>query len=407
METQNFNETRKQRGLLIAKISRIVQTEKGYWKVPSQSGNGFYIVKSKGNGATCTCLDHKDRGCKCKHIWAVELIVTQEVDDEGNVTITQTVRKTYKQDWKNYNLAQTKEKELFMKLLADLTSKISNPVYNIGRPTNPLSDMIYSMVFKTYSTFSGRRFNTDMREAKDSNYVSKNISYNSMFDYFNKKELTQILSDLVIITSLPLKSIEKDFTIDGTGFGTSIFQRWFSFKYGREISSRKWVKCHFMCGAKTNIITSVKIASEFDADCPQLEELYNKTNEYFDMEQLSGDKAYLSRNNLELIEDNGTRAFIPFKSNSTPNKKGAIWKKLYHYFMLNNDEFFDNYHKRSNAESTVMMIKSKFGDAVRSKNWTAQVNEVLCKIIAHNICCVIMESFCLGIKSDFSLEEIK
>ena len=97
------------------------------------------------------------------------------------------------------------------------------------------------------------------------------------------------------------------------------------------------------------------------------------------------------------------RNFFPFKINSTPSRKGMVWKKLYHYFALHNDEFLEKYHTRSNAEATVFMIMSMFGDCVRSKKWTAQVNEVLCKIISHNICCVIMEMFCLGIKPEFFL----
>ena len=404
METEQQIQMRRERGLAIAQTSRIVRTEQGHWKVPSQSGAGFYIVKSKGDGAKCNCPDCKEWGHKCKHIWAIELIVTQQVDSEGNVTITQTKRITYSQDWKNYNLAQTKEKEYFMRLLADVTSRIQNPSYTFGKPTSPLSDMIYSMIFKVYSGFSGRRFNSDMEEAQNKEFVSKRIPYNTMFDYFNKPELTPLLSQLVTLTSLPLKDIETDFTIDSTGFGTGNFQRWFSFKHGKEISSRKWVKAHFIAGTKTNTITSVKITSEFDNDCPQLKELVEKTKEFFDMQELSGDKAYLSRANLELLEDNGTKAFIPFKTNSTPNKKGGVWKKLYHFFALHNEEFLESYHKRSNAETSVYMIKSKFGDAVRSKNWNSQVNEVLCKVIAHNICCVIMEMFCLNIEPTFEVK---
>lgn len=80
---------------------------------------------------------------------------------------------------------------------------------------------------------------------------------------------------------------------------------------------------------------------------------------------------------------------------------GMIWKKMYHFFMLNNEEYLQHYHTRSNAESTVHTIKSKFVDRARSKLWTAQVNEVLCKIIAHNICCVIMEMNELGLESNF------
>ena len=75
---------------------------------------------------------------------------------------------------------------------------------------------------------------------------------------------------------------------------------------------------------------------------------------------------------------------------------------MYYYFMLNNDEFYDHYHKRSNVETTMHMIKSKFGDSVKSKTWTAQVNEVLCKVICHNICVVIQEMFELGIKPNFN-----
>lgn len=399
---KNYKEIRKQRGLLIAKTSRIQQTKNG-WKVPSQSGKGYYLVKSDGYGGSCNCADFENRGRKCKHIWAIELILSEKVK-RLDKEVVEIQRPTYSQDWKNYNLAQTKEKELFMKFLSEITSRVNNPAYNFGRPTNQLSDMIYSMIFKVYSGFSGRRFNTDITQARDYAYITKRVSYNSMFDYFNKEDLTPILSDLVTISALPLKEIEKDFTIDATGFGTLNFQRWYSFKHGREITSRKWVKCHFVSGVISNVISSVKITTEFDNDCPHLEELYNKSKEFFNMEELSGDKAYLSINNLELIERGGTKPFIPFKKGNKATGNGETWNRLYHLFSFFNEKFLKHYHKRSNAESTVYMIKSKFGDRVRSKNWTAQVNEVLCKCIAHNICCVIMEMFCLGVKPDFDLE---
>lgn len=50
------------------------------------------------------------------------------------------------------------------------------------------------------------------------------------------------------------------------------------------------------------------------------------------------------------------------------------------------------------------MIKSKFSDAVRSKTETAQVNEVLLKILCHNICVVIQEMNELGINAEFNLD---
>ena len=401
---QNFrNLTREQRGQLIAQKYRIRRTDKGY-EVPSQFNKGKYLVKVRYDHKECNCPDYEVRRQKCKHIFAVEFTLQEEIDNEGNKVITQTVKKTYPQNWKAYNISQTTEKERLMELLSDITSRIRQPAYNFGRPNNNLGDTIFSMVFKVYSTFSGRRFATDLKFAQEKGLIESITPYNTMFRYFKKPELTPILAQMVTLTSLPLKSVETKFNIDSTGFGTSNFQRWFSFKHGKEICSRRWVKCHFVNGAKSNIITSVKITTEEGADCPQLQEMANKTAEHFNMEELSGDKAYLSKDNFELVNSLGGTFYVPFKSNSKGSGNGMIWKKMYHYFMMNNEDYLNHYHVRSNAESTVNMLKSKFGDRVRSKLWTAQVNEVLCKIIAHNICCVILEMNELGLETNFCLK---
>ncbi len=73
---------------------------------------------------------------------------------------------------------------------------------------------------------------------------------------------------------------------------------------------------------------------------------------------------------------------------------------MYHYFMYNRDDFLQYYHKRSNSETVFHMIKSKFGNYVRSNEWTAQVNEVLLKVLCHNITVIIHEIYELGISQD-------
>lgn len=61
----------------------------------------------------------------------------------------------------------------------------------------------------------------------------------------------------------------------------------------------------------------------------------------------------------------------------------------------------DHYHARSNIETTNFMIKSKFTDLVRSKNTIAQVNEVLLKVLCHNIVVLIQSMYELGIEPEF------
>ncbi len=59
------------------------------------------------------------------------------------------------------------------------------------------------------------------------------------------------------------------------------------------------------------------------------------------------------------------------------------------------------YHRRSNVETAFSMIKGKFGDRLRSKTRTAQINEALCKVLAHNLACLISSIYELGIEPTF------
>jgi transposase len=80
-----------------------------------------------------------------------------------------------------------------------------------------------------------------------------------------------------------------------------------------------------------------------------------------------------------------------------------MWSKMLAYFHIHREEFLSRYYLRSNVESTFSMIKRKFGDSVRSKLDVAMKNEVLAKLVCHNICCVNQEAHELGIDPGFSV----
>lgn len=415
MET-NGMDMRKIKGQKIAETCRIVKTAMG-WQVPSQSGHGTYLVYTESllSKPKCTCPDHESRGVICKHIIAVDITLKRETDAQGNTTITAeritqgnttiTAEKvTYSQDWKAYDKAQCNEKDLFMKLLSDLCNNIEQPSYKFGRPTLPLSEMVFDSALKVYSTFSLRRFMCDMKIAKERGYVDTVCSYPSVSNYMVKPELTPIIQKLIQLSSLPLTSVEKCFAVDGSGFSTSRFARYFSYKHGRDMKYRTWLKANVSIGVKTNIVTSVAITEEYENENPHFQPLVEKTAENFKIEEVSADKEFSSRKNLEVVASLGGTAYIPFKSNATDKQRGSpIWSKMYHYFMFNKETFLEHYHKRSNVETVFHMIKAKFRDNLRSKDKTAQVNELLLKILCHNICVVIQETFELGINPQFNL----
>jgi transposase len=419
---------REQKGLEIADKANL-QRQGDRWFVPSQSRvkggtnhGGSYIVKPDVSNPQCTCPDHELRGVKCKHIFAVELTIRREYTTDGETqTVSETVavKKTYRQEWSAYNAAQTQEKDQFQILLRELCNGVGEPSQKNGRPRLPFDEMIFATAFKVYSTVSQRRFMSDLREAHTKGYISKVPHFNSISNYLENEALTPYLKMLIEESSLPLTAIESDFAVDSSGFSTCRFVQWVNAKYNNPqlMTRREWVKIHLMCGVKTNIVTAVEITDRYAADSPQFKRLVDTTAQNFVMQEVSADKAYLSAANLQTVTDHAAMPYIPFKSNSASNwgmsgrsgqdrkskweRKSTLWRRLFHYYSYNQDWFMQQYHKRSNVESTFHMIKSKFGDALRSKTEIAQVNEALCKVLCHNLCCLIQSMFELNVKPEF------
>ena len=402
-------DAREQRGLEIAALSKIKKDSVG-WLVPSQSGNGHYRVRLDTKVPQCTFPDHEVRQVKCKHIFAVEYTIQRETVSDGKTTViktTETVkvaRVTYSQDWTAYNAAQCEEKRRFIELLADLCSGVSQPEQAMGRPRMPMSDMVFAAAFKVYSLFSSRRFTSDLQEAHNKGFIIRPAHFNTVSKYMSLPAMTPVLMDLVTAASLPLFKVETQFAVDSSGLSTSRFVRWFNKKYGREVDNREWVKCHLMCGVQTNVVTSVEISGWTAHDTNFFAPLLERTTKYFNVQEVSADKAYLSHKNMDIAMLVGATPFIPFKSNTLVPIDDSVWAKMYHYFMFRREDFMDHYHKRSNVETTFSMVKGKFGDSVLSKSDIGQVNEVLCKVLCHNICVVIQAIHELGIEPTLSAE---
>lgn len=408
-----MSNAREQRGEAISKVAVIARNPNGEWLVPSMSGNGRYVVTMDGEKPTCTCPDCQ-KGFRCKHIYAVEFAMKRETtiskhpDGSVSTTVTETVqikatkRQTYRQHWPAYNTAQTNEQDQFQTILADLCSRIETPAPGKkgGRPSIALADATFAVAFKIYSTFSGRRFMSDLRAAHEAGMISELPHYNSVFNYLENPAMTDVLTKLIIESSKPLAEVESDFAVDSTGFAASRFDRWFDIKYGTVQQQRTWVKAHFCCGVKTNVVTAVSIYEKNTNDTPILPELVDQTAKAFTMKEVSADTAYATNENFGAIERAGATPYVMFKSSHTGGS-GGLLAKAFHFFKFNQEEFSAHYHKRSNVESTVSMIKAKFRDHVRSKTDVAMKNEVLCKILCHNICCLISAFYELGIQPMF------
>ena len=84
---------------------------------------------------------------------------------------------------------------------------------------------------------------------------------------------------------------------------------------------------HAICGIKTNIVTAVEIGGRDAADSPFFKPLVEKTAQNFTIEEVPADKAYLSHDNLALVDGLGGTAFVPYKVIARREKREASGRR--------------------------------------------------------------------------------
>jgi transposase len=399
-------DTRQTKALEIAARLRIAR-DGDVWSVPSQNVVGKAYRVTLGDAPSCDCDDFQLRQKACKHVLAATIVRDRDENAPPAPALpavpVKAPRKTYKQDWPNYNAAQVNERRHFQALLADLCRTVPEPPRKPGpgRKPLPVADALFAAVFKVYSTLSARRFSGDLEEARERGYIDCLPHFNSVLNVLENPLVTPILADLIRRSALPLREVETEFAVDSSGFCTSRFTRWYDVKYGVVRQKADWVKAHIACGVKTHVVTAVVILDKDAGDVTQFPGLVKATAEGFEVKEVSADKAYAATEAFDAVDAAGGTLYAAFKKNTT-GAVGGLFEKSFHYFCLNREEFLKHYHRRSNVESVFSAVKRKFGDSVRSKTDTAMTNEVLAKFVCNNICCLISAWYELGIESSFA-----
>lgn len=407
-----------------AGVASVIKGGEQVWFVPAMRGDKRFTVNLNSDPPNCTCAYNKAQKRECPHIRAARTAVRHdEHNTEGHTEHTSVeteqhdgapasaqsaakrVRPTYPQKWSAYHAAQCDEKACFQRLLSDLCRSIVEPQQRMGRPRVALSDVVFCVVFKVYGGLSGARTDTDVREAHANGFINHPLHPNTVFKYLETEALTPILREMIERSAVPLQSVETAFAADATGFSIGSFVRWFNVRYGKEQDNHDWLKLHSMIGVKTHIITAVEIGGRFAHDSPYFKPLLEQTAMNFSIAEISADKAYSSRANLRLVTEYEATPYIAYRDNARGGTNCPVWNKLFHYYSLHTEEFFAHYHKRSNVESAFSMMKRKFGERLRSRTAQARINELLCKVLCHNICVVIGSIYELEIDPLFGANE--
>ena len=370
--------------------------------------------QDNGKGWNAVRVVGKPRGKTCGHrdLPVDEIVQIPSGEDFGDSASSVNI---FPRDWPAYNRAQAHEpgevKALlggFSDLINIAEAKLLGPKRSRGRPPFPLGHVVYAVVLKEYYRCPTRPIESFLQEAVELGYL-RNVpicnspeviepgytgdsggvripSYNGV-GYFERSQwVTPLLLELVSLTAQPLRGVEHEFAVDGTGWSTRWYDRWLDHRLSEESDRQQWVKLHLVVGCNTNVVARAAISPGSHHDSPYFRPLVMETAKHFDIGLLVPDMGYLSRSNYEVGPQVGADIRILFKENTLPPiGDDSEWDKVLHYYNAAREEYMKEYHRRSNAESAIGAVKVTRSGKIRTKTFDAQVNEALALLVAYNL----------------------
>ena len=175
----------------------------------------------------------------------------------------------------------------------------------------------------------------------------------------------------------PSKGTVTHLVIDSTGLKVYGEGEWKMRKHGKE-KRRVWRKLHLAVDAATHAIVAAESSLENIADNEVLPTLLNPLRR--EIEQVSGDGAYDTRDCHALLKKKGIKDTIP------PRKNAALWEEGHprneavealKAGELSEWEKQSGYHQRSKAETAMYRYKQLISPKLSLRNHNAQVGEML------------------------------
>jgi hypothetical protein len=408
---EEISDFRSQRGLALARtqkdsIKTLIGTK---YLVPSATSNGSRYVVDIGKTETCSCLDWSklgghDRPHRCKHLWAV--IYVTKLADGSELIVSEKPpepKKTYQRHnrWKTINACRTLIPHLaphFCELLVDgLGLRWRVPGEN-GRPGVPLRDVLLVALIRAVENLTaGEAVVQAARYWKLGLITLTQLpSYNTLLRVFAQPEHMVLLHRLLAGSALPLIGLEDTFAVDGTGFGSSVYDHHFRQKHGGEDGKRvptlrhRWLNAIIVFGVRTLAAVAAQVTDQHVGESPLMPELLRRVQANGGrVKEWLGDSAYLAWYNVLAVEEAGATPFYDWRDGVTGKTRPETIGRLYRRFNDDQDLYWEHYGKRSLAESGMNSIKTRFGHSLRSRVPHAQYAELMLRLVAHNIAMLI------------------
>lgn len=176
----------------------------------------------------------------------------------------------------------------------------------------------------------------------------------------------------------------RNLGVDGSGFSRELYRRWMKDRNSKK--NKDYTKLHLCCDVEEKLVTSFSVSNGRMHDSKRFPRLIRDSKEVCRIGDVSGDKAYPSRKNAQLVEDAGGTPYLKLKKNATARSKGFPgWRHMVKAFMGNNEEWLKKNSRKSIVESIFSWLKRKFGSKLAAKNFFFQRHELAVMLLLYNL----------------------
>jgi len=286
-----------------------------------------------------------------------------------------------------HDRAVTHQEDFIPDLLISLVEDLPLPTPSTGRkPTYPLPALIVLLVLMVFWGMSYRRFIAHI--AHDYLLLARlgipraphYSVLNRAMDRLDPTLLQDLIRRLADIMPPP-----RQIAFDATGISHTTGGEWFSMRLQKR-RRRRFHGLHAAVDTDTLLITAAMVRRKPGGEASTLPSLLGQMSTDR-LEAVYGDKAYISRANVTLIDELGARAVIePKRGLSTLVKSHRAYAELVRGYYADPEEWKrrNRYGTRSLVESVFSTLKRRFGGSVRSRSDSRRTIEILLKVVCYN-----------------------
>ena len=294
-------------------------------------------------------------------------------------------------EWGSYTEAQLNEIKDYVLLTKALVDEVAAKLHHIlappgkeGRPAKPATDKAKAVLIQQYFQSSNRVTAGLLWFVKDRLGITTELTYQDIARAYSDPDVLLILKTVFDLTIEPIRSVEHNLSIDGTGEPTSIKQNYEQDKGGPKAARYDMLIC--MIGTETKMFTAFDVTGP-GGEAPFLEPLLEESAEKLDrIDGVEADAAYLSQKTCRAIAACGAVPRIFPKEGITLHAKGsAAWRRMLTEFVEHTQEWLAEYHRRSISETGNSVLKRVYHRPLLKRLDSRRGAEVGYRVVSYNI----------------------